>query len=63
MHYEPLLVFIDKGFKFQLYVCTCFYDVLMMCLNLNDVEYCWIINGISKSEAVFLLDLINEMDH
>ena len=29
--------FIDKGFKFQSFVCTYFNDVLMMSVNLNDI--------------------------
>ena len=48
-----LLVFLDKGFKFQLYVCSCCHDVLMMSiklidiaiLNINDANYRCIING------------------
>ena len=47
-----LLVFLDKGFKFQPHVCNGSHDVLMMSMNLNDIailnihdaEYCCIIN-------------------
>ena len=45
--------FLDKGFKFQLYVCSCCPDVLMMSikvidiaiLNISDANYRCIING------------------
>ena len=57
------LYFLDKVFNFQLYVCNCCHDVLMMCVNLSDIailniegaEYCCIINGISKNESIHLL--------
>ena len=49
-----------KGLKFQWYVCNGCHDVLMMSLNLdniailniNDTDYCCIINGISKIDAL-----------
>ena len=52
--------FLNKGFKFQPNVCNRWYDLLMMSINLRDiailnidvVDYCCIINGISKSEAI-----------
>ena len=58
--------FLNKGFKFQLYVCNSCHDVLMS-LNLNDVSilninsanYCCIINRISKSNAANLLQNAN----
>ena len=54
--------FLDKGFKFQSYVCNCSHDALMMCNDLNIIsilsfhgaDHHCIINGISKSEAVNL---------
>ena len=67
MHYLPLLVFLDKGFQFQPDDCNGCYDVLIMSINLSDiaflniqdVQYCCIINRISKSEAMGLLDNAN----
>ena len=55
--------FLDKGFKFQPYVCNGCHDVLMMSMNLSDIailninsaDCCCIITRISKSEAVNLL--------
>ena len=59
--------FIDKGFKFQSSVCNCCHDVLMISITLKDteisniygVDYCCIINRISKSEAMNLLEHAN----
>ena len=47
-------------FKFQPSVCNKCLDVLMMSMNLHNitilnihgVDYRWVINGISKSEAI-----------
>ena len=55
--------FLDKRFKFQLYLCNECHDLLMMSINLNDiailnihdVDYCCIISGITKNKAVDLL--------
>ena len=55
--------FLNKGIKLQPYVCNRCHDVLMMSMNLsniavlniNNVDYCCIINGISKIEAINLL--------
>ena len=55
--------FLYDGFKFQPHVCNRFHDVLMMLiklsniaiLNIHGVDYCCIINGICKSEALNLL--------
>ena len=55
--------FLIKGFKFQPNVCNGYHDALMMSMNLNDIailsvhgiDYCCIINGISKSGAMGLL--------
>ena len=55
-----LLVVLDKGFNFQLHVCSGCHDLLMMSmkpryiavLNIKHFKhYCCIISGISKSEA------------
>ena len=54
--------FLNKGFKFQTYVCNKFHNFLMMSMNLNDIaisnikgsDYCCIISRISKSEAINL---------
>ena len=62
-----LLVFLDRGFKFQAYVCNGCHDVLMMSvnfnviaiLNINGANYRCIINGISKSDVVNLLQNTN----
>ena len=55
--------FLDKGFKLQLNFCKRCHDVLMMMINLtgitvlhtNGIDYCCIINRISKTEVVSLL--------
>ena len=54
-----LLVVLDKGFNFQLHVCSGCHDLLMISmkprhiavLNIKGGVYCCIIRGISKSEA------------
>ena len=54
---------LNKGFKFQTYVCNRCHDLLMMSMNLSDIvilhiknaSYPCIINGIRKCEAVNLL--------
>ena len=58
--------FLDKGFKLQQYVCKSCHDVLMSVnlnniaiLNINSADYRCIINGISKSDAVNLLQNTN----
>ena len=58
--------FLNKGFKFQAYVCNRCHDLLMMSMKLSDIyilniknaNYCYIINGISKNEAIKLLQNI-----
>ena len=53
-------------FKFQPYVCNRCHDLLMMSMNLSNIyilnienaDYCCIINGISKSKAIKLLQSI-----
>ena len=67
MCYLALLAFLDKGCKFQPDICNGFHDVLMMSvspsdiaiLNLLDADYRCNINGISKSEAINLLQNTN----
>ena len=59
--------FLSKGFSFQLYVCNRCCDLLMMSINLSDItifkikniNYCCFISGISKSEAINLLQNID----
>ena len=56
--------FLDKGFKFQLDVCSGCHDVLMTSINLSDiailniggVDYQCIINGMRKSKTVNLTE-------
>ena len=59
--------FLNKGFKFQPYVCNRCHDLLVMSINLSYIAilkvrnaiYCCIISGISKSEAIKLLQNID----
>ena len=59
--------FLDKGLKFQPDVCNGCHDVLMMSISLSDTailnihgaDYCCIISGISKSEAINLMQNTN----
>ena len=59
-HYQ---YFLDKCFEFQQDIFNGCHNVLMMCSNLNDiailnicsVDYCCIINGVSKIDAINLL--------
>ena len=59
--------FLDKGFKFQPYVCNSCHDVLMVSMNLIDtailnihgLNYHCMITRVSKSEAVNLMQNIN----
>ena len=59
--------FLDKGFNFQSYICNGCHDVLMLSINLSDipilnihgVNYRLIISGISKSEAINLIQNID----
>ena len=66
--------FLNKGFKLQQYVCNGCHDLLMMSINLSDIvilkiknsNYCCIITGISKIEAIKLLqniDLTEKKEH
>ena len=54
--------FSNKGFKLQPNVCNRCHDSLMMSmfiaiLNIKSADYCFIISGISKSEAININDL------
>ena len=59
--------FLNKGFKFQSNVCNRCHDLLMMFVNLRDIailnikgsNYRYIICGISKSEAITLMQNTN----
>ena len=59
--------FLDKSSKFQPYVCNDCYDLLIMFINLDNiailnihgVDYHCNINGISKGEAINLLQNAN----
>ena len=63
-------IFLDKRFKFQSYVCNDCHDVLMMSKNLSDiaivnihgVDYCCIISGINKNEAISLMQNIGSSE-
>ena len=52
--------FLNKGLKFQQYICNSCHDLVMMSMNLSDIaisnikgsDYRCIISGISKSEAL-----------
>ena len=54
--FVTISIFLDKGFKFQTYICNRCHDLLMMSMNLSDivilniknVDYCCVITGISK---------------
>ena len=56
--------FLNKGFKYQTYVCNRCHDLLMMSMNLSDLkikvaDYCYIISGINKHEATNLMKNLN----
>ena len=65
------VVFLNKGFKLQPYACNRRPDLLMMSMNLDNITilksknviYRCIINGISKSEAMNLLQNIFFLKH
>ena len=65
--FVTICIFLDKGFNFQAYVCNGCHDVLMVSLNFSDnaisnincADYCCIINRISKSGAINVLQNIN----
>ena len=53
----------NQGFKFQNFICNGCHDLTMLCLNLSDiviitvknVDFRYIFDEISKSEAIHLL--------
>ena len=55
--------FLEKGFRFQPNVSNGCHDVLMISINLDDIailnirggDYCCIITGITRNEAINLL--------
>ena len=59
--------FLDKGFSFQPNVCNGCHDLLMMPMDISDIailnikgaDYCCIIRGIGKSEAINLMQNID----
>ena len=59
--------FLNKGFKFQSYVCNRCHESLMMSVQLSDIaileiwnaDYCCIISRISKSQALNLMQNID----
>ena len=59
--------FLGKGFKFQADIWNCYHDVLRMSMNLSNiailniqgVESYYIMGGISKNEAIKLLQNVN----
>ena len=61
------LYFLNKGSKFQSYSCNRCHDFLLMSMNLSDTaflnikntDYCCVISGIRKSEAIKLLQYID----
>ena len=61
------LYFLNKGFKIRSYVCNRCNDLVMMSINLSnitilnikDADYRRIISGISKSEAINLMQNID----
>ena len=65
--FVTIVFFLDKWFKFQMDLCSGCHDVLMMSINLsdiatlnvNDADYHCIISGISKIEAINLLQNID----
>ena len=58
--------FLNKGFKFQPYVCNRFHDLLIMSMNLSIIvilsikgcDHRCITTGIRNSEAVNLLEIL-----
>ena len=59
--------FLNKGFKFRTNVCNKYHDLLMMSMNLNNIailnikcfDFCYIISGISKNEAITLIQNVD----
>ena len=59
--------FLNKGFKFESYVCNGCHDLVMMSMDLRDVavlnikgfDYCFILSGISENEATNIMQNID----
>ena len=59
--------FLNKGYNFQPYVCNRYHDLLTMSMKISDIailnikgaDYRCIISGISKSEAINLMQNID----
>ena len=57
--------FFNHGFKYQDSVCNGCHDLLLQCFSISDItiitvngaDYCCIIHGISKSEAINSLEI------
>ena len=55
--------FFNHGFTCQDYICNCFHDLFMQCVNVSDiaiitvigVDYCCITHDITKSAAIHLI--------
>ena len=62
--------FLNKEFKFQPNIWNRCHDLLMMSMNLSDIailniksaDYCCIISGISKNEAISLMQNIDMIE-
>ena len=63
--------FLNKGIKFQPYACNRCHELLMMSMNLKkiailkikNVNYCCIITGISKTDAIKIVILLKKVEH
>ena len=59
--------FLNKGFNFQSYICSICHDLVMLSMSLSDIvilnikgaDYRCIFSGISKSEAINLMQNID----
>ena len=65
--HQKSVIFLNKGFNFQAYVCNRYHDLLTMSMNLSDIailniksaDYRCIISGIRKSKAINLMQNID----
>ena len=65
--HSSLLVFLNKGFKFEADACNGCHDLLMLSINLSNIavlniegaNYHCIISGISKNETINLMQNID----
>ena len=61
--FVTISIFLSKGFKFQPKVCNKCHDLLMVFMNLGNIailnigstDFCCIISGISKNEAISII--------